>query len=211
MRLTPPPATRPDTRPTRTPRRPADAETVLLLRLAQAGDRDAFGQLYTSFAAPVRRYIAARTPDRDAVPDLLQDTFITALENLDRAHDDVHGWFLKLAARMCVRHACAQRRHLRAVLSTGEHHRSLAATTPKPPATAVDRRMLADALAGLDPTERLTVQLRFLDGHGQQTTAQIMGCSRRTVRRIQNRALRQLTVRLNAENHHLTATGRAAR
>jgi RNA polymerase sigma factor (sigma-70 family) len=171
------------------------------LRLAQAGDRDAFGQLYTSYARPVRAYIAARTPDRDAVADLLQDTFVTALEDLDRAHDDVHGWFLQLAAKMCVRHAWAQRRYLRAVLSTGEHHRSLAATTA-PQGTPVDRRMIADALAGLEARERLTVQLRFLDGHGPQTTAQIMGCSRYTVRRLQTRALRQLTARLTAADTH---------
>lgn len=103
-------------------RRPIDADAVLLLRLVQAGDRDAFGHLYTSYAHPVRRYIAARTPQRDAVADLLQDPFVTALENLDHAHDNVHGWFRQLAAKMCVRHAWARRRHLRAVLSTGEHH-----------------------------------------------------------------------------------------
>lgn len=210
MHLTPPPATRSDTPPTAAPRRrPINADAVLLLRLAQAGDRDAFGHLYTCYAAPVRRYIAARTADRDAVADLLHDTFVNALENLDRAHDDVHGWFLQLAAKMCVRHAWARRRHLRAVLSTGELHRRMAATAPQ--GAPVDRRVITGALAGLDPAERLTVQLRFLDGHGQQTTAQIMGCSRYTVRRLQDRALRHLAARLTAEDTGVTAPGRATR
>jgi RNA polymerase sigma-70 factor (ECF subfamily) len=210
MRLTPVPQTRRDTRPSAAGRRrPVNAEAVLLLRLAQAGDRDAFGELYTSYARPVRAYIAARTRDRDAVADLLQDTFVTALQDLDRAHDDVQGWLLQLAAKMCVRHARAQRRYLRAVLTTGEHHGSLAATTA-PHCTEAGRRMIADALAGLDARERLTVQLRFLDGHGPQTTAQIMGCSRHTVRRLQSQALRQLTARLMATDTR-TGHGRAAR
>lgn len=210
MRLIPPPETRHDTRPTAAPRRPINTEAVLLLRLAQAGDRDAFGQLYTSYAAPVRRYIAARTADRDAVADLLQDTFVAALENLDRAHDDVHGWLLQMAAKMCVRHAWSQRRYLRAVLSTGEHHRSLAATTA-PHGAAADRRVIAEALAGLDSSERLTVQLRFLDGHSTETTARIMGCSVHTVRRLQSRALRHLTARLTAADTHQTGPGGFAR
>jgi len=48
----------------------------------------------------------------------------------------------------------------------------------------------------LDPQERRTVQLRFLDGHPQQTTANIMDCSRWAVRRRQQRALQQLAAQL---------------
>lgn len=85
----------PTSPPTRSPRRPVRAEAVALLRMAQAGDREAFGQLYASHARQVRHYVAAwmADRDRDAVPDLVQDTFTAALEELDRAHDDVQGWF----------------------------------------------------------------------------------------------------------------------
>ena len=58
------------------PRRPIDVEAVALLRQAQSGDREAFGQLYTNHVAHVRRYVSARLRerDRDAVPDVVQDT-----------------------------------------------------------------------------------------------------------------------------------------
>jgi RNA polymerase sigma-70 factor (ECF subfamily) len=176
------------------PRRLLSGDAVVLLRRAQAGDRDAFGQLYTRYTPPVRRYIAARTRDRDVVADLVQDTFVAALQNLHRAHYDVHGWFLRLAATMCDRHAGAQRRYLRAARSTGEHQRCLAATTPTD--GEATRRLIAGALAALHPRQRLAVQLRYLDGHPQVTTARIMGCSRDTVRRVEHRALRQLTAHL---------------
>jgi len=138
---------------------------VALLRMAQAGDREAFGQLYASHARQVRHYVAAwmADRDRDAVPDLVQDTFTAALEELDRAHDDVQGWFIQLAAKMCTRYSWGQRRYLRAVLTIGEHQRSQAATVAVPALTSATRQQIAQALAGLDPRERRTLQLRFLD------------------------------------------------
>ncbi len=184
--------------PART-RRPVDPEAVTLLRQAQAGDREAFAQLYANHVTGVRRYVAARLHDRDrdAVPDLVQDTFTAALEELHRAHDDVHGWFIQLAAKMCTRHGWRQRSYLRCMLTIAEQQRSQAATVPVPtPRTT--RQRIAQALAGLDPQERRTVQLRFLDGHAQEITARIMACSRWTVRRQQQRALQYLAARLAA-------------
>ena len=181
-------------------RRPIDAEAVALLRLAQAGNREAFGQLYARHADSVRRYVAVRMRerDRDAVPDLVQDTFTAALEELHHAHDDVQGWFIQLAAKMCTRHGWRQRSYLRSVLTVAEQQRSQAATVPVP-AAPVTRQRLAHALAALDPQERRTVQLRYLDGHAQQTTAQLMACSRWAVRRRQQRALRHLAAQLAAQ------------
>ena len=186
--------------PPATPRRPVDAEAVALLHRAQAGDRQAFAQLYTGNVAHVRRYVAARMRerDRDAVPDLVQDTFTAALEELHRAHEDVQGWFIQLAAKMCTRHHWRQRSYVRSALTLGEHQRSQAATVPAP-APHTTQRCLAQALAGLDPQERRTLQLRFLDGHAQVTTARIMAYSRWTVRRRQQRALRHLAARLAAQ------------
>ena len=93
------------------PRRPVKAEAVALLRMAQAGDREAVGHLYAAYHQTVRRYIWARMRDRDrdAVPDLVQDAFVAAIEELDRAHEDVEGWLLQLAAKMCTRYSWQQR------------------------------------------------------------------------------------------------------
>jgi len=189
-------------------RRPVNAEAVALLRMAQAGDRDAFAQIYASYAQHVRRYVAARMRqrDRDAVPDLVQDTFTAALEELDRAHDDVRGWLIGLAAKMCTRHGWGQRRYLRAALTIGEHHRSHAATLAVPAPNAATRRLIAQALAGLDPRERLALQLRFLDGQARETTARIMDCSLWNLKRTQQRALRALAARLGTETTNLPAS-----
>ena len=99
--------TDPDPAGSRRPRGQISPEAVALLRMAQAGDRDAFAQIYRSYASNVRAYVATRMRerDRDAVDDLVQDTFCAALDELDRAHDDVCGWLIQLAAKMCTRHS----------------------------------------------------------------------------------------------------------
>jgi RNA polymerase sigma-70 factor (ECF subfamily) len=198
MGHTNPPTTRTSRPVPATARRGVRVEAVALLRMAQAGDRDAFGQLYTSYAHHVRRYVTARMRDRDhdAVPDLVQDTFCVALEELDRAHDDVEGWLIQLAAKVCTRHTWGQRRYLRAALTTGEHERLRAAGVADPEPNRATRALIAQALAELDPRERLTLQLRFLDGLRHETAARIMGCSLWTVKQRQRRALRQLAARL---------------
>ncbi|HEY2670150.1 MAG TPA: sigma-70 family RNA polymerase sigma factor [Rugosimonospora sp.] len=182
--------------------RSVQPEAVLLLRMAQTGDRDAFAELYRAFVGHVRRYVAARMRegDRDAVADLVQDTFTAALGELDRAHDDVEVWFIRLAARMCTRHSWGQRRYLRAALTVGEHERRRDALVPTDGARHT--RLIAQALAELDPRERMTVQLRFLDGYPRRTTAQIMACSEWAVRQAQYRALRQLADRLGGAVRH---------
>jgi RNA polymerase sigma-70 factor (ECF subfamily) len=192
--------------PRHTARRTPDPQSVALLRQAQTGDRDAFGTLYQLHVDTVRRYVAARMRDRDrdAVPDLVQDTFAAALEELDAAHHDVVGWMIGLAAKVCTRHGWRQRSHLRAVLTLGEHQRSLAATAPEVP--HLGRQLVAQALAGLDPQQRLTVQLRFLDGQPQQTTADIMDCSRWTVRRREQQALVFLAAALTDARRQQTRT-----
>ena len=178
------------------PPRAVCPDAVELLRLAQAGDRDAFAGLYAAYAERVRRYVVARMRDRDpdAIPDLVQDTFAGALEELDRAHDDVEVWLIQLAAKMCTRHAWRQRRYLRAALSLGEHQRIAEGIGPA--AEARRPQVIAEALAGLTPRDRLTVQLRFLDGHPRRVTAELMDCSEWTVKWCQRRALRQLAARL---------------
>ncbi len=177
------------------------AEAVILLRMAQAGDRDAFGELYRAYSGAVRRYVAARMGgrDRDAVPDLVQDTFCAALHELDRAHDDVPGWLIQLAARMCTRHSWSRRRYLRAALTIGEQQRRHDADASVPAPATTTPRLVAQALAELDPDERRTLQLRFLDGQPRQATARLMDCSLWTVGQRQKRALQRLAARLSVQ------------
>ncbi len=75
-----------------------------------------------------------------------------------------------------VRSTRTQRRYLRAALTIGEHQRTQLTSSPVNPPSGATQRLIAQALAELDPDERLTLQLRFLDGQPQPTTATPMHC-----------------------------------
>src|SRR6266540_646061 len=97
-----------------------------------------------------------------------------------------------------VRSTRSRRRYLRSALTVGEHQRTLQAAAPPPQPGGASWRLVAQALAGLHPDERLTLQLRFLDAQPREAAARLMDCSVWTVSDRQRRALRRLADRLTA-------------
>ena len=61
-----------------------DMEERDLLRRAQQGDRDAYGQLVALYQARLRAFVARYVSRPDEVFDIVQDGFIDAMEHLDR-------------------------------------------------------------------------------------------------------------------------------
>ena len=79
-----------------------------LVERAQAGDRAAFRALYQRFAPAVYRYaIVPTVHDRTLAEDLLADTFVRALENLNRFNWQGRGllpWLIRIAKNLCLDH-----------------------------------------------------------------------------------------------------------
>jgi RNA polymerase sigma-70 factor (ECF subfamily) len=59
-----------------------------LIRAAQAGSREAFGELVGLYQARLRAYVARYVPRADEVFDIVQDGFIDAMAHLDRFDPD---------------------------------------------------------------------------------------------------------------------------
>ena len=72
---------------------PASSNHADLVRAAQAGDRDAYGQLYERFARAVQAVLLARLP-RPQVDDLVQDVFLHAMTRIAELRDPAAfgGW-----------------------------------------------------------------------------------------------------------------------
>jgi len=180
---------------------------VELVHRTQAGDREAFAELYALTVDRVTRYVAVRLRDRDrdAVEDVVQDAFCDALADPSLIEPDALGSLLRLAARACTRHQWSRRRYVRAALTLGEdqqtdrdHGPHTAGHAPVP--ATPPRITFAHALAGLTPDQRRAVHLRLLDGYPRDTAARLMGRSVVAVRALEQRALRRLQVHLAAPN-----------
>jgi RNA polymerase sigma-70 factor (ECF subfamily) len=63
-----------------------DHELAVLVKAAQRGDRAAFGQLFEQFAPTLHGILLARLQHVDA-DDLVQDVFLTAMQQLPKLRD----------------------------------------------------------------------------------------------------------------------------
>ena len=77
--------------------------TAALVRAAQAGDREAFGDLYRLYGRMVHGILLARLPSAE-VDDLTQDVFLRALERLGslREPEAFGGWIAAIARRAAI-------------------------------------------------------------------------------------------------------------
>jgi len=186
-------------RPGRLTPRPPAAQVDLAAR-CRAGDRDAFAQLYQLTEARITRYVAVRMRerDRDAIDDLVQDTYCAALAEPRLLGDDPFGGLLRLAARACACHDWSQRRYVRAAYQLyADHalttHNAITADAAAPAAPIeASTAALVQAMAGLRRDHRRALTLRYIDGHPRERAAKIMRRSVPSMRELERRARMEL-------------------
>jgi RNA polymerase sigma-70 factor (ECF subfamily) len=168
-----------------------DAE---LAALAQAGDRDAFGELVERYAAAARRVAFAVLGNADDADDAAQDGFLAALRHLGRydATRPFGPWLMRIVAN--------------AASDRGRRRRVRRAETLSPDAAApvagpdVDadrsrfREVVRAALARLPERQRMAVMLFDVEGYSHREIAEVLKVPEGTVRSDvfhARRALRQ--------------------
>jgi RNA polymerase sigma-70 factor (ECF subfamily) len=203
----------PDREPHRAPGRdqpdPAHAERVsALVELAQAGDADAFGQIYELYVDTVYRYVYLRVGSVQQAEDITAETFVRALRRLDSFSwqgRDIAAWFITIARNLVTDLRRSSR--FRLEVSTDEivgAERAVGAsrtgvpgaTTARTPEQEVlDRardHRLVEAVRTLRPEQQECLVLRFFHELSVAETAQALGRSEGAVKQLQLRAVRRL-------------------
>ena len=158
-----------------------------LVRRAVAGDRWAEEALFRRHAAVVAGTVTRLLGDRTEAEDVVQDTFITALEKLGtlREPQAVRSWLLAIAVRDVQQRF--RRRKLRRLLGLerSDERRGLTehAAGDVSPDVRAELRLLDRALAELPAKERIAWMLRNVDGYSLDETAIACGCSLATAKR----------------------------
>lgn len=168
------------------PSDPSTLDDALLRQRVLAGDRAAAGVLLERHLDPVYEFVHYRLGgDRGAVEDVVQDTFLVALENLESFDEraSLHAWLCGIA-RNKIR---ASRRKLRPraladVLaeSDPEIDAILAdvAREPLPDAVlerAETRDLVGATLSSLTPEYRSALIARYVDGASVEDVARASG------------------------------------
>jgi len=178
------------------------ADTWTLVERAQAGDGDAFGQLYDRYVDTVFRYLYFRVNDRILAEDFTSETFLRALRRITTISNqgrDLGAWFVTIARNIVLDHFKSARYRLEMPAAETPDR---ADRDPGPETVVIDamtaQRLLA-AVRSLGDEQRECITLRFMQGFSVSETAAIMGKKDGAVKALQHRAIRRLAELLRAE------------
>jgi RNA polymerase sigma-70 factor, ECF subfamily len=160
------------------------------IHLAQQGNVKAFGDLYNHYADRVYRYLAFRLRNDDEAEDLTAETFIKALQAINKYRSGqvpFGAWLFRIAHNVLVDHW----RHTARKQSVELDDAAAIASDSYANAFAqvLSRADLEQGLAQLTELQRQTITLRFVAGCSLAETAQTMHRSEEAVKDLQHKAL----------------------
>ena len=171
--------------PTATAAETVKPEAIIVERVC-AGDKEAFGELYKTFAPLVHGIILARVP-YDEVDDLAQEVFLSAFKNLHTLRDQnaVGAWLSMIARNRAVEFYRQSRptEELSEEISQKDNPREEA------------REILA-AIRSLPDAYKETLVLRLVEGMTGQEIAERTGLTPESVRVNLHRGMKLLRQKL---------------
>lgn len=174
-----------------------------LIRQAQSGDSEAFGQLYEQYAPAVFRFLFAHLEDRLDAEDLTEEVFLRvwqALPGFQEQGAPFGGFLFRVARNALYDHYRRIRRRPTTALAQDwqdDLQPDPAVSVPE----HMERQTVRKALATLGDDHRQVLSLRFLAGLSPDETAAAMGRSAGAIRVLQHRALAALRKLLPGQNH----------
>jgi RNA polymerase sigma-70 factor (TIGR02952 family) len=166
-----------------------------LVRRAQGGDAESFGQLYDRYVDAVFRYLYHRVGDRATAEDFTSETFVRALRRIDSLSfqgRDVGAWLVTIARNIIRDHVKSSRYRLEV---TTADMRDADRGTDGPEDAVVQQltnEQLLACVKQLGSEQQECIVLRFLHGLSVSETAQIMGKKDGAIKALQHRAVRRL-------------------
>jgi RNA polymerase sigma-70 factor (ECF subfamily) len=158
---------------------------------AQAGDGDAFSELFQQLHTPVLNYIYRVVGDRPAAEDITQDAFIRAHQRINQLGPpyDFKSWVFRIASNLAIDSLRQNKRFV----DMDEPMDPIGPMTTKRPAERKvqqeQARESVQATLALMPTAyRQAIVLRELNGLGYQEVANTLECSYDNARQLVHRA-----------------------
>jgi RNA polymerase sigma-70 factor, ECF subfamily len=187
---TPPPA------PTSPPQGGAADDVMAIVSRAQAGDAEAFGELYDRYVDLIYRYVYYRVGNKAQAEDFVSETFLRALRRITSftwQGRDFAAWLITIARNLIADHYKSGRYRLE--VTTAEMLD--ADQAEEGPEVAVldslTNATLLDAVHRLGGEQQECIVLRFLQGLSVTETALAMGKSDGAIKALQYRAVRTLS------------------
>ncbi len=169
-----------------------------VLSRAQAGDGEAFAELYDQYVGLVYRYIYYRVSSVALAEDLTSETFVRALRRLPSFQwqgRDFGAWLVTIARNLIADHYKSGRYRLEIATDDILLAASSSATTDSPEREVLEsltNATLLEAVKRLGAEQQECIVLRFLQGLSVAETALAMGKNEGAIKALQYRAVRTL-------------------
>jgi RNA polymerase sigma-70 factor, ECF subfamily len=170
-------------------------DDIQLLRQAQYGSAEAFGELYERHALSVFRFLYAHLDDRLDAEDLTEEVFLRTWRSLARYRDQgvpFKAFLFRVAHNALIDHYRANRRSGSEVSIEDSVIHDQRSEPGSQFLQNQEHQELRNTLAQLREDYQTVLISRFLVGLSPDETAQVMGRSIGAVRVLQHRALSAL-------------------
>ncbi len=141
-------------------------ETGQLVRAAQAGDREAFGELFEQFQPSIMAVAMRRLGNHAEAQELVQDVFVQAMNKLDqlRTPEAFIGWLRQITVRMAI-NRCVRRGPVISVEPEMLEATLTGVDSPLESALEAERReQVREGLDRLGEMDRETLKAFYFDG-----------------------------------------------
>lgn len=172
----------------------AHDETSLLV-LAQAGNAEAFGELYDRHSAMIYRYLFSKTSTSCVAEDLTSETFLRALRGLARLSPEnttFGAWLITIARNLVNDHYRSGWTRLAIVTDEIEPQADQCPGPEQLAVAALTASSVRAVIRELPDDQRECLILRFFTGLSISETAQVLDRSEGAVKQLQWRATRRL-------------------
>jgi len=165
-----------------------------LVRLAQAGDRGAFGGLVERYKKSAYRLASNIAHDHEEAKDLSQEAFLRAFKELGsfNGRASFYTWFYRILVNLCLDY-----RKRRGRISLEPFDEKTHITGSESFRDAMAKRQLEKALGALSPKQRTAFILLHHHELSVKDIAKIMRTAEGTVKTHIHRAVQALRVRLS--------------
>ena len=178
-------------------RMPLANERQLVLQ-AQAGNSEAFGQLYDAYMERIYRFVYFRVEDQQTAEDITSQVFLKAWGNLDRfrfSRTPYLAWLYTIAHNAVIDHY-RTRKVTTALddvqLSQPDHSEAVENEID----LTVEMQSIKSALQTLTDDQQRVLTLKFIEGMSNNEIARHLGKREGAIRALQMRGLQALAKQL---------------
>lgn len=175
-----------------------------LIKKAQKGDNQAFGELYDQYLPAIYRFIVIKVGNKADAEDISHQVFLNAWQKMPKYKHQgfpFSSWLYRIAHNAVIDFYRTSKHHID-IDSVPEDSFSETPETDKKIDDLMQTRIVKDAIKELNEDEQNVIIMKFVNELSNKEIAASLEKSEGAVRVMQHRALKQLKTKIDARKRN---------